>query len=89
MAAQAHAGPVCRTWALRLALGYLASRAPEGHHAMAWAFGTFWRSLKDSRPQERWSTMNAALNGIYLAVDRRRDLSVVSDFERAAQGRTE
>jgi hypothetical protein len=80
--AQAYRGPVSRSWGLRLALAYLTSPPDEGQQACAWAFEVFWRSMGEQRPQERWGKINAALNGIYLAVGREREFAVVSEFER-------
>jgi hypothetical protein len=80
-AAQARQEPVRRTWAVRLALAYLASRTKPGHQAHDWAFDLYWKSLTANRVQERWGKMNAALNGIYLGVGRKRErrLEVVGD----------
>ncbi|MGE5563104.1 MAG: hypothetical protein ACM3ZV_07310 [Bacillota bacterium] len=53
-----------------------------------WPFQNFWRSVAFVRQQERWSNANAALNAIYLAVGRRRDLRLVSRLEAEARGFT-
>jgi len=79
-AAQAHHGEVRRTWGLRLALAYLASRDRSDH--TRWAFEQFWRGLGHPRPRERWTVLNAALNGIYRAIGQKRDWQRVSDFEQ-------
>jgi hypothetical protein len=84
-AAKARHEPVQRTGALRLALAYLASRKKPGHQAHDWAFDLYWKSLTANRVQERWGKMNAALNGIYLGVGRKRELTVVSVFEKCAR----
>jgi hypothetical protein len=82
--ASAHLAPVRRTWALRLALAYLASRERHGAPAVRWPFDNFWRSLAHQRPQDRWANLNASLNAIYLTVGRRRDPQRVSLFEHKA-----
>lgn len=83
--AAAHEQPLRRTWALRLALAYLASKVPQRPPEGRWPFIHYWRSLSHPRPQDRWANMNAALNGIYLAVGHRRDWHRVSEFERDAR----
>ena len=80
-AAAAHDAPVRRSWALRLALAFLASRARHGSSPPRWPFDNFWRSLAHQRQQDRWANANAALNAIYIAVGRRRDIHRVSFFE--------
>ena len=74
-----------RSWSLRLALAYLALRKCDGAAPAAWAFELFWRSLEEPRVQDRWSKLNAALNGIYLAVGQNRDLAAVSQFEKSVR----
>jgi hypothetical protein len=83
--ASAHVAPVHRTWALRLALAYLASRERHGASATRWPFDNFWRSLAHQRPQDRWANLNASLNAIYLAMGRKRDSQRVSLFEQRAR----
>jgi hypothetical protein len=85
VAAHSHHEPVPRSKALALVLAYLASRQPCRRHA----FDSFWRAVDHPRPQERWGCMNAALNGIYGAVGRKRDTAVVSRYESAARERFE
>src|SRR5690348_7701761 len=84
-AATAHHQPVRRTWALRLALAYLASKERHGQSIPRWPFDHYWRSLIHQRPQDRWSNVNASLNAIYLAVGRKRDLQRVMLFEDRAR----
>jgi hypothetical protein len=84
-AATAHDGPVKRTWALRLVLAFLASRSPHGKPSPRWPFDHFWQNLVHHREQDRWANVNAALNAIYIAVGRRRDVQRTSLFERRAQ----
>ena len=81
VAALCHHRPVPRSAALRLVLAYLASRQP----CRRYAFDSFWRSVEHPRPQERWGGANAALNGIYLTIGRKRDMDVVSMYERRAR----
>ena len=85
-AAAAHDGPVKRTWALRLVLAFLASRARHGSPAPRWPFDRFWQALAHEREHDRWANLNAALNAIYLAVGEKRDMQRVSLFERRARG---
>lgn len=87
VAASTHSAPARRTWALRLVLAFLASRAGDGQDGSRWAFDHFWRSIHHERPQDRWANVNAALNGIYLAVGQKRDLRRVTRFERGARER--
>lgn len=81
-AATAHDGPVKRTWALRLVLAFLASRTRHCKPAPRWPFDHYWQALAHHREQDRWANVNAALNAIYVAVGRRRDVQRVSLFER-------
>jgi hypothetical protein len=81
--ATSHYRPVPRSMALRLVLGYLASRG-DGRRD---PHDRFWRAVAHERPQERWGQANAALNGIYLGVGIKRDLAVVSAHERRARAR--
>jgi hypothetical protein len=83
VAARCHHESVPRSGALRLVLAYLASREPCPRHS----FDNYWRAVDHARPQDRWSQVNSALNGIYAAVGRKRDLSVVSAHEKAARAR--
>lgn len=84
-AATAHEQPVTRTWALRLVLAFLASRSSDGTAAGRWPFDHFWQSLAHGREHDRWANINAALNGIYLAVGEKRDMRRVSLFEKRAR----
>jgi hypothetical protein len=81
--ARCHHGPVEHSAALRLVLAYLASRSRGDR----WPFDVFWQSVDGGRAKERWSSANAALNGIYLALGRKRDMAVVSRYESAARKR--
>jgi hypothetical protein len=85
VAAATHEGPVKRTWALRLVLAYLASRARHGSQPARWPFDHFWRSIATVKQQDRWGNTNAALNAIYLAVGEKRDRKRVSLFEQRAR----
>ena len=70
--AQAERGPVHRSWALRLALAYLASLHPR-----IWCSGDpyrdFWRALSVERRAVRLSAREAALRIIYVRTDSKRD----------------
>ena len=81
-AASAHDGPVKRTWALRLVLAFLASRSRHGRRPPRWPFDHFWQNVVHHREQDRWANVNAALNAIYVAVGRRRDVQRTSLFEQ-------
>jgi len=81
-AAAAHHAQVRRTWGVRLALAYLASRERLGSSAPRWPFDQFWKCLPDQRQQERWASHNSALNAIYLSVGEKRDWQRVSLFEQ-------
>jgi hypothetical protein len=83
VAAQCRHAPVPRSKSLALVLAYLASRQP----CRRAAFDSFWRSVDHRRPQDRWAGVNASLNGIYLAIGRKRDTAVVSRYETAARRR--
>jgi hypothetical protein len=85
-AAAAHDAPVKRTWALRLVLAFLASRTRHRKPTPRWPFDHFWQALAHHRQQDRWANVNAALNAIYVAVGRRRDVQRVSIFEQRARG---
>jgi hypothetical protein len=81
-AATAHDGPVKRTWALRLVLAFLASRSRHGKPPRRWPFDHFGQNLVHHREQDRWANVNAALNAMYIAVGRRRDVQRISLFEQ-------
>ena len=81
-AASASAGPVKRTWALRLALAYLASRANGRPEFVRWPFDGFWRSLLSVDSIGRSQSLNSNLNGIYRAIGEKRDYERVRRFER-------
>jgi hypothetical protein len=83
VAAHCHAEPFPRSKALALVLAFLASRQLCRRDA----FDFFWRSIEHPRPQDRWGSVNSALNGIYLAVNRKRDLDRVSRYEQNARAR--
>lgn len=83
VAACCHLCPVRRTHALALVLAYLASRSNDP--ASLEAFTHFWRAMATALSNARWGNVNAALNGIYLAVGEKRDLAVTSAFERRAR----
>jgi hypothetical protein len=81
-AAASHDGPVKRTWALRLALAFLASRPRHGSSVPRWPYDQFWQALAHHRQQDRWANVNAALNAIYVTVGQKRDMQRVSRFEQ-------
>src|SRR3954462_15988292 len=83
--AAARERPVKRTWALRLALAFLASRTRHGSPPARWPFDNYWRALEHPRPNDRSAGLNAALNAIYLAVGEKRDVHRATLFERRAR----
>lgn len=70
--AEAELGPVRRTWALRLALAYLASL-----HRRTWSlsepYRDFWRALSVEREASRQHALERALGTIYSWADVKRD----------------
>ena len=78
VAALCHEGPVARSRALALVLAFLASRQLCRRDV----FDSFWRAVDHRRPQDRWTSANAA-----LAVGRKRDLTTVSHFEGRARAK--
>jgi hypothetical protein len=70
--AEAELGPVRRTWALRLALAYLASLHPR-----IWSrsepYRDFWRGLSLERRTARQRSLEQALGTIYAWADVKRD----------------
>jgi hypothetical protein len=70
--ADAELGAVRRTWALRLALGYLASLHPR-MWSRSEPYRDFWRALSVERRAARIGQMEAALRTIYVWADVERD----------------
>ena len=60
--------PVERTFAIRLALAYLASR----HSCERWPFDQFWQALPYEQHRGRRASITASLNGIYVQIGRKR-----------------
>jgi hypothetical protein len=85
--AAAREQPVGRTWALRLALAFLASRTRQGSRSERWPFDHYWQALEHPRPNDRSASLNAALNAIYLSVGVKRDMDRISQFEQRARAR--
>ena len=84
-AAGAHDTAIRRTWALRLALAYLASRASERPGFARWPFDSFWGALASRDAIGRSQSLNASLNGIYIAIGVQRDHRRVREFEERAR----
>lgn len=76
-----HVRKVERSRSLAVVLAYLASRSGADRHP----YDLFWRSVVTAGERERWAYVNSALNGIYRAAGRTRDLAVVSAFEKRAR----
>lgn len=70
--AEAEFGPVRRTWALRLALAYLASLHPRIWSASE-PYRDFWRALSVETGTIRKRSLEQALGTIYSWVDVKRD----------------
>lgn len=70
-----------QTRGVALALAYLAfvGAAPD-----RWFFDEFWRAMRCDCRVARPARINAALSAIYDAVGRRRELDVISAYQRAA-----
>jgi hypothetical protein len=82
--ADAELAPVRRTWALRLALGYLASLHPRAWSA-AEPYRAFWRALSLEPRAVRLRAMEEALRAIYVWADVKRDgerAAVIKDRAR-------
>ncbi len=79
-AAASHNGPVHRTRGLALALAWLRHRGCS-EVLPIWPFKSFWDGLSAEKEHDRWSSVNAAANAIYLALGERRDLERTSHFE--------
>lgn len=67
---------------IAVALAFLAymSRSTNRHF-----FDRFWRALRTDCQVQRSAEASAALNAIYEAVGRRREIEVMSAFEQAAR----
>ena len=85
VAALCHVRQVERSRALAVVLAFLASRGQGDRHP----YDLFWRSVDKVRPHDRWGHVNSALIGIYIAAGRKRDLAVVSLYEKRARGASE
>ena len=81
VAAICHHRSVEHTRAIVVVLAYLANRSGGER----WPYDLFWRSITKPRQHERWQAVNASLNSIYLAADRKRDLAIVSAHEQRAR----
>lgn len=83
--ARAELGPVRRSWALRLALAYLASLHPR----LAWQgdpFRDFWRALSAEAQAVRLVALETALRIIYVRTEsKRNDERVAAIREHALQ----
>ena len=81
VAAQCRHGPQPQTRPIAVVLAYLAhvSRANE-----RWPFDQIWRDMKADCRVMRTAQVSAALNAIYEALGRRREIEVMSAFEQEA-----
>lgn len=82
VAASCRYGPQPQTRGLAVALAFLAHVAERSDRR--W-YDRFWRSLRIDCDIARPAEASAALNGIYNAVGRARDIGVISRFERSAR----
>lgn len=67
---EAQNSPVKRTFAIRLALAYLASRSSGAR----WPFDQFWQWMPHEERKGRFANMTCALNGIYLQVGKTKSI---------------
>lgn len=81
VAALCHVRKVERSRALAVVLAYLASRSGGDRQP----YDLFWRSVARAGERERWAYTNSALNGIYRLAGRKRDLRIVSRYEKRAR----
>lgn len=81
VAARCRHEPQVQTRGIAVALAFLAyvSKSTDRYH-----FDRFWRTLRTDCRVQRSAEASASLNGIYAAVGRRRELEVMSAFQRAA-----
>jgi hypothetical protein len=81
VAAQCRHRPQRQTRPIAVVLAYLAhvSRAQD-----RWPFDQIWRDMKDDCRVTRSAQVSAALNAIYEALERRREIEAMSAFEREA-----
>ena len=88
VAAHCRHAPQRQTRSLALVLAYLASRKlPQSDR---YAFDQFWRSVATHYSITRNAMVNAAINGIYLAVGiRRQSTTVFEDHARRELGEIE
>lgn len=70
--AQAELGPVHRTWALRLALAFLATLHPRISRPGD-PYRDFWRALSMEARTTRLSALETALRIIYIRTESKRD----------------
>ena len=74
------AQPQARGIAFALAFLAYVSRSSDRYH-----FDRFWQALRRDCQVYRAAEASSALNGIYEAVGRRRELEVISAFQQAAR----
>ena len=79
LAARCRHAPQRKTRSLALVLAYLASR--KRTQADRYAFDQFWRSVATAYSVSRSANINAAINGIYLAVGVVRQSTTVFEDE--------
>ena len=83
VAARCRHAPQRKTRPLALVLAYLASRKlPQSER---YAFDQFWRSVATHYGVTRNAMVNAAINGIYLAIGVRRQSTTVFEDEAKRQ----
>lgn len=82
--AEAEFRPIRRSWALRLALAYLASLDPRRWRAGD-PFRDFWHGLSQPGAAMRVRTLESALTTIYSWAELKRDTERVSFFRSRAE----
>lgn len=70
-----------QTRGVAFSLAYLAHVSPAKDR---WFFDEFWRAMRCDCGVSRPARLNAALTAIHEALSRRREIEVVSAFQRAA-----
>ena len=80
----AAAGPVKRTFGIRLALAFLASR----YQCERWPFDWYWQFLPQDEAKGRTANLTGALNAIYrqIKMNKRAETLLNEAAERRKQG---
>jgi len=82
VAARCRHEPQPQTRGIAVALAFLAYVSKSSDR---YQFDRFWQALRRECQVYRTAEASSSLNGIYEAVDRRRELEVMSAFQQAAR----